>query len=101
MTRWTSDGADMATGTFIIAAASAALCSTIPDGDQRSYCQAREHQNVAFCASIMNADLRQACRAELMRDPSICDTLFDPSARVICKSRAGGGSTDLMSDPNG
>jgi hypothetical protein len=79
----------MAKNLLVIAAASATICSTISDADQRSYCQAREHQNIAFCTSIMNPELRQTCRAELMRDPAICDTIFDPNARMLCKSRAG------------
>jgi len=49
---------------LLLVAVAAANCYNLPP-DQRAYCQAIKHQDIAYCYGIQDSDLRTECRVLL------------------------------------
>ncbi|MFA5919792.1 MAG: hypothetical protein WC856_00690 [Methylococcaceae bacterium] len=71
---------------LLLVAVAAANCYNLPP-DQRAYCQAIEHQEIAFCYSIQDSDLRTECRALLHQEPSVCDGIINIAERRLCRAK--------------
>lgn len=71
---------------LLLIAVAAVSCYNLPP-DQRAYCQAIEHQDIAFCYSIQDSVLRTECRALLHQQPSLCDGVTDIAERRLCRSK--------------
>ena len=71
---------------LLLVAVTAANCyNLLPD--QRAFCQAIEHQEIAYYYSIQDSDLRTECRALLHQESSVCDGVTDITERRLCRSK--------------
>lgn len=66
------------------AMASASVCYSIKDANERAYCLGEARQNHDYCYRIKDADRRNECLAKTKGSRDRCYTIKDPDSRHIC-----------------